>query len=69
MHPTVPITVNATYEGGLLKLEQPLQFPEGTKLQVTIGPPSGSGVLDERDRQIVREIVDEDREVFKALAQ
>ncbi len=32
------ITVDATYENGVLKLEQPLPFKEHEKLRVTVQP-------------------------------
>ncbi len=38
------ITVEATYEKGTLKLAEPVNFPEGTHVRVTISP-----VEDEED--------------------
>ncbi len=67
MNANFPLTIQATYEGGALKLEQPLSLPDGTKLQVTIVPPQDKSVLDPTDQQIVRQILEEDREVFEAL--
>ena len=67
MSQSLPLTVNAIYQAGSLKLEQPLGLPEGTKLQVTIVPVPETAALDEADTQIVREILEEDREVFEAL--
>lgn len=67
MNSNLPITIHATYEGGALKLDQPLAVPDGTKLQVTIAAPQDVSALDEADRQIVREIIVEDREIFDAL--
>jgi predicted DNA-binding antitoxin AbrB/MazE fold protein len=67
MNAEFPLTVQATYEGGALKLEQPLSLPDGTRLQVTIVPPQDKSVLDSTDQQIMRHVLKEDREVFEAL--
>ena len=67
MNQSLPLTVNVTYQGGALKLEKPLELPEGTKLQATIVPLPETAALDEGDKQIVREILQEDSEVFEAL--
>ncbi len=67
MNANFPLTIQATYEGGALKLEHPLSLPDGTKLQVTIVPPQDKLVLDSTDQQIMRQVLAEDREVFEAL--
>ena len=33
-----PLTIEGTYEDGVLKLQQPIQLPEGTKVRLTITP-------------------------------
>jgi len=38
--------VNAVYEGGVLKLELPLDLPEGTRVQVEVQSPKASTELD-----------------------
>ena len=68
MSQSLPTPIDVVYQNGLLKPEKPLDLPDGTKLQVTIVPPI-SEALDATDKQIVREILDEDREVFEALRQ
>ena len=67
MSPNFPMTIQATYEGGALKLEQPLSLPDGTKLQVTIVPTQKTLDLDSTDQRIMCQILKEDREVFEAL--
>ena len=67
MNADFPMTIQATYEGGALKLEHPLSLPDGTKLQVTIVPPQDRSILDSTDQQIMRQVLEEDREVFEAL--
>jgi predicted DNA-binding antitoxin AbrB/MazE fold protein len=34
----VPITVNAVYQGGMLRPAEPLQLEEGQAVQVTVSP-------------------------------
>jgi predicted DNA-binding antitoxin AbrB/MazE fold protein len=67
MSSNLPITIEAIYEGGALRLEHPLMVPDGTKLQITIVPPEDKPVLDSTDQKIMRQVLEEDREVFEAL--
>jgi len=67
MSANFPITIDPVYEDGTLRLTQPLSVPDGTKLQITIVPPNDAAVLDSTDRQIMRQVLDEDREDFEAL--
>jgi predicted DNA-binding antitoxin AbrB/MazE fold protein len=67
MNANFPLTIQATYESGTLKLEHPLSLADGTKLQVTIVAPQDKSVLDSTDQQIIHQVLEEDREVFEAL--
>ena len=67
MNLNFPMTIQAIYEGGALKLEHPLSLPDGTKLQVTIVPPQDKSFLDATDQKILQQVLEEDREVFEAL--
>ena len=67
MSDNFPMTIQSTYEDGALKLERSLSLPNGTKLQVTIVPPQDKAILDSTDQQIMRQVLEEDREVFEAL--
>lgn len=68
MNSPFPITATGTFLNGGLKLDQPLDLPSGTRLSIVIGPFSDTDALDAADKQILLEILDQDREVFQALA-
>jgi predicted DNA-binding antitoxin AbrB/MazE fold protein len=69
MSQPLPITIMGTYEGGVLRLDQPLEIPEGARIQVTVGPLAADTPLDDVDRRIVQQVLEEDHEVFDALAE
>jgi predicted DNA-binding antitoxin AbrB/MazE fold protein len=52
----MPITVEAVYENGVLKLEQPLPLKEHEKVRVTVQPgtPPGEEPADEAERIVRR---------------
>ena len=63
-----PITATATFEDGALKLDQPLNLPAGTRLRIVMAPVTDAAALDAADKQILLDILNQDRDVFQALA-
>ena len=60
----------ATYQDGVFGPEQPVEFPEGTRVNLWIVPESEDVErLSDEDRAFLRELADQRKRVFQRLAE
>ena len=60
----------ATYQNGVFAPEQPVEFPEGARVNLWIVPESEDVEhLSDEDRAFLRELADRRRRVFQRLAE
>ncbi len=60
----------ATYQNGVFAPEQPVEIPEGARVNLWIVPDSEDAVyLSDEDRAFLRELADKRKHVFERLAE
>ena len=62
--------ISATYHDGVFAPEQPVEFPEGARVNLWIVPASEDAEqLSDEDRAFLRELADQRKRVFQRLAE